>query len=136
MILWRHTESRGRSVDCVASESARPPIQAQSRLAVDSQGTRAGYTRVRTQVDGDSDVPRMRSVRRFSILSTDSKERDEHHDRQQQREPSTECSNTVSVGFDTHSDSEGGSLFVSEEEEEVEVPVVAGLPPVRPSVAA
>ena len=50
--------------------------------------------------------------------------------------PQSVLSDTVSVGFDTHSDSEGGSSFVSEEEEEVEVPVVAGLPPVRPSVAA
>ena len=64
--------------------------------------------------------------------------RRDEHDRPEQREhgASTECSDTVSVGVDTHSDSELGSSFVSEEEEEVEVPVVAGLPPVRPSVAA
>ena len=62
----------------------------------------------------------------------------EQHDRPEQCDhgASTDSSDTVSVGCDPHSDSEAGSSFVSEEEEEVEVPVVAGLPPLRPSVAS
>ena len=209
---------------CRVGEASNPgPVQTRSARSTqfDNQGTRAGDTRVvrRTQVDSDSDVPRMRSVGRFSILSTDSEDevemgvvqvnpvsdvshlecdrlavpvrevetrgskrqrlsqastvhvpesvvealeldlsvasvvaprptrrlvlsggrRDERHDRPEQREhgASSDRSDTESVGVDTHSDSQGSSSFVSEEEEqEVEVPVVAGLPPVRPSVAA
>ena len=43
---------------------------------------------------------------------------------------STECSDTATVGSDAHS--EGGSSFVSDEEEEVEVPVVASSSPSAP----
>ena len=42
----------------------------------------------------------------------------------------------MGVGSVAHSISEGGSAFVSVEEEEVEVSVVAGLPPVLPLVAS
>ena len=60
-------------------EATHPgPVQTRSARSTqfDSQGTSAGYTRVvrRTQFHGDSDVPRMRSVGRFSILSTDSED--------------------------------------------------------------
>ena len=48
--------------------------------------------------------------------------------------PPTECSDPATLGSDTHS--EGGSSFISDEEEEVEVPIVANLHPVLPSVAS